>query len=78
MTTAKLTDKAGKLNNEALTDITNLAVETDKGWTIEWTAPSDGNYEMFSSGAMVQVKLMNQLLNQHIPLITIQKKELML
>ncbi|MFV2050459.1 hypothetical protein KDJ21_018770 [Metabacillus litoralis] len=47
VTTAKLTDKAGKLNNEALTDITNLAVETDKGWTIEWTAPSDGNYEMF-------------------------------
>lgn len=47
VTTAKLTDKVGMLNNETLTDITDLAVETEKDWKIEWTAPSDGKYVMF-------------------------------
>lgn len=44
----KADDGASLLNEDSLTDITNLAIQDENGiWNIDYTAPADGNYTVF-------------------------------
>lgn len=47
VTVSKITNQEGQLDNDSLTDITDVAVQNGEDWTIDWTAPSNGKYKMF-------------------------------